>query len=340
MQIALDAGGLCANQGYGNYIFSINLLRALAKLDQTNTYTAYTFCNQAPFQNKTFIYKKFFPKFGFMKVRVSFEELFHRKDILLALNQAIPLISKSKIIAFSHGVSFIHYPDLYKSDFTRLKNQLDDYLKKSHIIVTSSTKVKDDLYQYYPTLKNRVFTLLPGIPYDFESHQARKRKRYLLFVGMNHQIKNVDSIVKLFFEIKKQARFKDYLLYLVGEFEEFSSKDVRIFPKISRLKLKRLYQETSVYISMSHYESFNFPVLEALSQNCPVVARDTAVIPEMRKFVYLGKNKREVFKKIVMLNSIQHPNKIPKLVRDDAELKKIFSWEKYVSRLRTLYNEL
>ena len=334
MQIALDAGGLCASQGYGNYIFSINILRALAKLDQTNTYTAYTFCNQAPFQNKIFIYKKFFPKFGFMKVRVSFEELFHRKDILLALNQAIPLISKSKIIAFSHGVSFIHYPDLYKSDFTRLKNQLDDYLKKSHIIVTSSTKVKDDLYQYYPTLKNRVFTLLPGIPYDFESHQARKRKKYLLFVGMNHPIKNVDSIVKLFFEIKKQARFKDYLLYLVGEFEEFSSKDVRIFPKISRQKLKRLYQEASVYISMSHYESFNFPILEALSQNCPVVTRDTAVIPEMKPYVNDCKSEKDCFKVLYNVCSKNYKN------QNIHELKSLFSWEKYVSRLRTLYNEL
>ena len=336
MQISLDAGGLCVNQGYGNYIFSINILRAIALFDRTNTYTAYTFCRQSPFQNKTLFYKKLLPKFGFMKLRVSFEEYIHKKDIFLAINQAFPHLTKAKIIAFSHGLSFIHYPNLYKSDFNRLKNQLDDYLKKSHIIVTTSTKVKDDLYQYYPNLKNRVFTILPGIPYDFETHEVRKRKKYLLFVGMNHPIKDIDRLVKLFLELKKQKTFADYQLFLVGEFQAFASHDIRIFPKISRQKLKLLYQEATAYVSMSYYESFNFPILEALSQNCTVVALEGAVIPEMKPYVNVCKNNEE-FAQLLTNVILRPPNRRD---QDDIELRDIFSWEKYVNRLRTLYNEL
>jgi len=334
MQISLDAGGLCVNQGYGNYIFSINILRAIALFDRTNTYTAYTFCRQSPFQNKTLFYKKLLPKFGFMKLRVSFEEYIHKKDIFLAIDQALPHLTKAKIIAFSHGLSFIHYPNLYKSDFTRLKNQLDDYLKKSYIIVTTSTKVKDDLYQYYPNLKNRVFTILPGIPYDFESHEVRKRKKYLLFVGMNHPVKNVERLVKLFLEFKKQKPFFGYQLFLVGEFQAFALQDIRIFPKISRQKLKLLYQEASVYISMSHYESFNFPILEALSQNCTVVALESAVIPEMQPYINVCKTEKDCLEALYKISSKNHKN------QNFNNLDSLFSWEKYVNRLRTLYNEL
>ena len=327
MQISLDAGGLCVNQGYGNYIFSINILRAIALFDRTNTYTAYTFCRQSPFQNKTLFYKKLLPKFGFMKLRVSFEEYIHKKDIFLAIDQALPHLTKAKIIAFSHGLSFIHYPNLYKSDFTRLKNQLDDYLKKSYIIVTTSTKVKDDLYQYYPNLKNRVFTILPGIPYDFESHEVRKRKKYLLFVGMNHPVKNVERLVKLFLEFKKQKPFFGYQLFLVGEFQAFALQDIRIFPKISRQKLKLLYQEASVYISMSHYESFNFPILEALSQNCTVVALESAVIPEMQPYINVCKTEKDCLEALYKISSKNHKN------QNFNNLDSYFSQEKRESRL-------
>ncbi len=350
MNIAIDAGGLCVDQGYGNYIFTINFLHAVADFDRTNKYTAYTFCNQTPYQNTTLSYKKIFPKLGFMKVRVSFEEMFHKKTIFLGINQALPFFTQGKIIAFSHGLSFIHYPNFYKNDFSSLKSQLDDYLKKSNIIVTSSDKVKEDLYKYFPKAKNRIFTLLPGLPYDFQSYKPKKRRKYILFVGMNHKIKNVDQIVKLFFEFKKKEAFKDYLLYLVGEFEEFAAKDIRIFRKINRQKLKHIYQEAAVYVAMSHYESFNFPVLEALSQHCPVVALESAVIPEMKKYVYIAKNDEQLIsllKKVVILNEVKNPVNFQRdpstslrFAQDDTELRKTFSWEKYIMRLRTLYNEL
>jgi len=343
MNIGVDAGGLCVKQGYGNYIFTVNLLHAITQFDKVNNYTAYTFCDSHPFQNRKFIYRKLLPKIGWMKLRVTVEEFLNQKGLFLALNQAFPPFTHGKIIAFSHGLSFIRRPDFYKRDFSRLKKQLDEYLKKSDVIVTTSIKVEQDLYKYYPKLNKRVLTLLPGIPYDFQSYQFKKRKKYLLFVGMNHQIKNVDAIIRLYLKIKKESNFKDYQLYLVGHFEEYKSKDIHIFPKISRARLKVLYQEAYAYISMSCYESFNFPVLEALSQKCPVVALETAVIPEIKKFVNLAKNDGEfikILKRLVMLNSIQHPNKIAKKDRDDNELKTLFSWEKYVTCLRTLYNEL
>ena len=52
-----------------------------------------------------------------MKARVSLEELVNEKDIFLALNQASPLFTGSRIISFSHGLSFYFYADFYPDSF-------------------------------------------------------------------------------------------------------------------------------------------------------------------------------------------------------------------------------
>ncbi|OGK13960.1 hypothetical protein A3A93_04925 [Candidatus Roizmanbacteria bacterium RIFCSPLOWO2_01_FULL_38_12] len=336
--ISIDAGGLCVDQGYGNYVFTINLLCAISRYDRNNKYTAYTFCGSKPFQKKRLSYKVL-PKSGFMKLRVSWEELTQRQDVFLGLNQALPFFSRGKMFAFSHGLSFLRYPGFYKKDFERLKIQLHVYLSKSGKIITTSEKVKDELINFAPASKNRIVALLPGIPYDFETYSERKRKKYLLFVGMNHRIKNVNKLVKCFQKLIRKNEYANFKLYLVGPFNRFQSETILVFPTITRQKLKVLYQEAALYVCMSHYESFNFPILEALSQRCPVVALKSAVISEMKKFVHVVNNEQEFIEfgitKTVNQVRVDYGGEV-----DVDELKKTFSWKSYITKLMKLYHEL
>lgn len=331
MNISVDAGALCAPYGrrLGTGIFTANLIEALQKYDKKNAYFFYSFCKKPAdvFLQKKHSYKVLLPKQYWMTARVSMEEFFHPKNIFLGLNQAFPFFTKAKRIGFSHGLSFLRYRDLYKNDGRRLENQLSHLIRKSSSIIVSSRRVEREFRQFFPQIKH-IFPIPFGIPFDMlQNTNVKKRDKFFLFVGEHHPIKNIGFLIDCFGELIKDIRFADYKLILVStEKIKTGNKNIFSYLYISRNKLQKLYQTASCYISASFYESFNFPVLEALSQNCPAVGLESAIIPEMAEFVSIAKNKKEFVEK--MKRAVLKKKPI-----DQKKLRERFSWETYIHTL-------
>lgn len=318
MHISIDGGALCQKQKTGNQTFTENLLQTLSLYDKTNAYTTYVFCKKnISLTNISF--KILWPSYGFLKLRISFSELTNKKDIFLALNQAFPLFGPKKIISFCHGLSYYFFPQYYsKLDVYKLKKQLVSMISKSSKIIVSSIKVRNELLSIFPKSKNIV--VLPfGIPYDInQKQQTKERKKIILVVGAGQQIKNIDFIIQSLNKLRQDKRFCNYRLILVGDKN-----------KSTREELIKLYSEASVLLTASHYESFNFPVLEALACGCPVVGLDSAIIPELKPYVVVT-NKENFIDKVKQ--TIISPPAI-----DYDKLKKEFSWKEYINNLIELY---
>jgi glycosyltransferase involved in cell wall biosynthesis len=206
-------------------------------------------------------------------------------------------------------------------------------IKRLIFIVVSSSKVKNELMHL--TSAN-IISIPFGIPFDFQTVTPQKRLPFFLFVGMNHGIKNVQFLIDRFLEFIHIKGFEKYELYLCGPFQDYStlSPQIKIYPEITRIKLKHLYQTATAYLTTSYYESFNFPALEALSQNCPVVGLQTAIIPEMNDFVLKAYNYSSFleYMKFVASGKIEGVNR--------KKLSSVFSWKKYVKTLNTVYNKV
>ena len=335
MKISIDGGGIPSKTGtaFGNAVFVDNFLKALTSVDRINRYFIYTFRDSQHIVNqKNFIFQNLRPSMGWMKVRVPFEEIMHKKKYFLAINQAVPEFTPAEIITFSHGLSFFYFKELYK-DYAKLKKQLDVYISKSKYIVTSSKRVKNELIQL-GVVKNRLIVNPFGIPFDFQTTKVQKREQFFLFTGMNHSIKNIPYLIDVFKQLLLTKEYSEFKMYLCGPFDEYGDVPfIKVFSTISRRKLKDLYQKATGYISASFYESFNFPILEALSQNCPVIALQSAVIPELEEYTQVVKNKSE------FLNSMKLciNNKTKKI--NQRSLKADFSWNKYVNTVIKLYNK-
>lgn len=318
MRISVDAGALCQTQKTGNFTFTENLLKALFLYDKTDDYIAYTFCREN-ISKENIKYRLLQPSFGFLKLRIAIEELINKKDIFLALNQGLPLFGPNKIISFCHGLSYYFFPQYYsKHDVCKLKKQLALMISKSNKIIVSSVKVKDELISIFP--KNKNIVVLPfGIPYDVSDRQPVSRKeKLILVVGAGQKIKNIDFIIKSFDILKQDKDFQDYKLVLVGDKN-----------KPLREELTKLYSKASALLTASHYESFNFPVLEALTSGCPVIGLDSAIIPELKQYVVVT-NKENFIEKVKQ--TIISPPAI-----DYDKLKKEFSWREYINNLIELY---
>lgn len=310
MKISVDGGGLGAKKGerFGNYIFSQNLIQALAEFDKKNQYCFYTFDKIKPF-------------FAWSKIQLSLQELKEKKDIFLALNQAIPLYVSGKIISFCHGLSYYYHPEQYtQKDKLRLNDQLKNMMTRSDYIIASSIKVKKELLFIDKRLNKKIIVIPFGVPFDMLSKDRLKKtnkQKYFLFVGMDHSIKNIKFIIKAFRKLKKIEEFKEYKLIVVTK-------------NCSRKKLKQLYQGATALLTASFYESFNLPVLEALSQGCPIIGLRSAVIPEFQSYVNIANNKEEFIKLM----------KKPVIKPDSDLINKIinnFNWNNYVNKLVKLY---
>lgn len=302
MIVSVDGGSLAQtkNRG-GNLTFTENLLKALSLYDKKNVYEIYTLGRL---------------KHGWMKLQVSLKEVAQKKDVFLALNQAMPLVGPKKIISFCHGLSYYYFPQYYRrQDCDRLNKQLKEMIKKSDKIVVSSIKVLKELKSIFPG-KDNIEVIPFGIPYDVVDKLPLKKEKIILALGAGQPIKNIDYIIKSYRQLITDKAYRDYKLILIG-----SSKP--------RKSLIKLYQTSSVLLTASHYESFNFPVIEALSCGCPVVGLKAAIIPEMEKFIEIATQSDFVEK---IKKTISNPKKI-----DYDDLKGTFSWESYVKKLVILY---
>jgi len=303
MKISVDLGATFGKGFFGTKIFGLNLKEALLKYDKNNQYFFYDF-------------KTVFPKVFWMKLGVSFKEWHLKPDVFLALNQALPFYFHKKAIVFSHGLSFYFFPKCYpKNVLNRLENQLKEMIKRADKIVVSSKKVKDEFFQFFPKIKEKIYVLPFGIPFDCLKERLKKTKeKFFLTLSGSQAIKNFSFIKEIFFEFKKKN--PEYKLINVENF--------------SRKKLINLYKKATAFLTASYYESFNLPVLEALSLGCPVVGLESAVIPELRDYVNLARDKANFLK--LMKEMPKKPT--PSLIK---KLKKEFSWEKYVKKLVELY---
>ena len=135
--------------------------------------------------------------------------------------------------------------------------------------------------------------------------------------------------------MKCDDKYKKYKLLLVGDWKKYENKKLGIvsFSNITREKLKKLYQGATALLTASHYESFNFPVLEALSQGCPVIGLKSAIIPELKPYVNVANNLNEFVN--LMKSSINKSFNLT-AVRQ-ARLYSRFNWQNYVKNLVKLY---
>ena len=303
MKISVDLGASFGKGFFGTKIFSLNLKKALLKYDKNNQYFFY--------DDKTV-----WPKIFWMKLGVSLKEWQLKPDVFLALNQALPFYFHKKVIVFSHGLSFYFFPKYYpKNVFNRLNNQLKEIIKKADKIVVSSKKVKDQFLSLFPKIEDKIYVLPFGIPFDcLKEKPIKTKEKFFLTLSGSQPIKNFSFIKKTFFVFKKKN--PDYKLINVEN--------------IRRKKLISLYQKATAFLTASYYESFNLPVLEALSLGCPVVGLESAVVPELRDYVNLAKDKDDFLR--LMKEIPKKPTTF--LIK---KLKEEFSWKKYVKKLVELY---
>jgi len=273
------------------------------------------------------------------------------KKLLLNLGNTAPLIYDRNILT-SHGLAWKFYPDSYSKKFVLWYSFLiPRLLNKALLILTVSNRAKNELHDVYGISDEKIEVLYPGVSPVFKPIPTEPQN-YILFVGSIHPIKNLTALIKALEIVHEE--FKDVELWIVGEVDRriFKSytmniqKQTPLMKKIKFLGFKRdedlvkLYNSALCLVLPSLYETFAFPVLEALACGCPVIVSDLEVMHELygESVLYTDPfDPMDIASKIVQL--LKDKDMRLRLRNEGLKKAKKFTWDKSFDRLRKIFKE-
>jgi len=217
---------------------------------------------------------------------------------------------------------------------------------KAQRIIVPSRSTASDLVKFYKIKPENIKIIYPGIENIFYPRNEKEivkikkkyklEKEYLLYVGRLTKIKNIKGLVKTYSLLPKQI--KDQYDLVLGGFGKETYTGIKQLGYVDEKDLPALYSGAKIFISPSFYEGFGFPLLEAISCGCPVIAGKNGSASEI-----VGKAGLLVDPK----NITDIKNKIELLLTNDKLYQKVksetikeaqkFSLEKFG---REVYNEI
>lgn len=286
-------------------------------------------------------------------VLLDYKLLWHKYDIYHPTYYS-SLVKKRKDIKIIITVyDMIH--ELYSSKFKILDNGIDtkkkSILNADHIICISMT-TKKDLMKIYNIKDEHISVTYLGISLnnsDFLSARFDKSKKpYLLYVGRRPDYKNFKILLKAFNALNLK---KDFDLVCFGggmfsknelvEFKKLQIEDSIKYTEGSDEVLRSYYKNAHISIYPSLYEGFGFPVLEAMSNNCMVIASNGGSIPEIAgdaAMLFSPDNADELSFSIKQAINDSHLRE--EYIKKGRERARLFSWDKTALETYNVYGKV
>jgi len=262
-------------------------------------------------------------------------------DVFFAPNFVTPKLFRviGKRVITIHDCTFAYYPELLQREtLQHLSKRLPREVEIADRIIAVSTQTRRDIEKIFSVRSDKITVVLHGNPIASPLPYEPPNKPYLLVVGTLEPRKNITAILDAFEIVRRQGISLNLnIIGKVGWKSASIRKRLKQHPfahAISHLsyapseQLGSYYAQAFCLVFPSLYEGFGFPVLEAMSLGCPVVATPLESIKEVGgdACLYVGQRPHEIAEGIIRL----YEN--PQLREDLAEKGKVrarqFSWEK------------
>lgn len=267
--------------------------------------------------------------------------------LLLNLGNTAPVLYKNKIFTH-HDITYIRFPESYSLKFRliyRLMASLN--FKNSLSFITVSNFSKKDISDFYNVNMENIHVLYNGVNCKFKKNDNKilnHGKPFALAVSSPSYHKNFSALINAFSKIDNPIELK-----IIGSstsvFKNFKNHEVnpniKFLGRISDDELIELYQTAEFFIFPSLYEGFGIPPLEAQACGCPVLASNTASIPEVLGNSALYFNPKDT---IDIQNAIEKASVDQVLKHNLIELGfanvKKYSWENSALKLNKIIEEV
>jgi glycosyltransferase involved in cell wall biosynthesis len=223
------------------------------------------------------------------------------------------------------------------------------FLEDADVIVCVSEYTKSRLVAHYPTLAYKATVVYNGV--ELPDVQACKdhRKNQFLFVGDRGSYKDFNIVLTAFALVLKGHSDANLLCVGGKAFSESEKKflislgiDERVSQAtITEEELQASYSESLATIVSSRVEGFGLPVVEAMANNCLVIATDIPVFKEIASDAYLDfppGDKTKLAER--MFQIIEDPLVFGDLKLRGIEIARSLSWSRMFHEISDIYIEL
>lgn len=367
MTIGIEAERANLPNPAGPERYAIELIRQLAKLDQTNDYILYFRTKpQDWFYNlpKNFSLKVIpFPKF-WTQIRISWEMLLYPVDILLIMASALPIIHPRRSVVTVHDIAFELFEGIYSGFMNYYQKWTARFAAKyaAKILAVSQT-TKDDLVRVYKTDPNKIIVTHLGLKEDFRPMKYEEAQpvldkynlvyqKYILFVGTIQPRKNIIRLVEAYKKINRQNHVEEKLVIAGGRgwlWEPILKKvkmvgldgSTKYLDYVPKEDLPYLYAGAKLLTLPALYEGFGFPPLEAMASGVPVVVSNISSLPEIVGDVGVLVDPNSVdsiaegLLKVLMDQNLRND-----MIRRGLERAKQFTWENTARKTLEVFESL
>lgn len=222
-----------------------------------------------------------------------------------------------KEILLVHDLYPILHPE-FASFKTHLYNKLFFGLTLRHAykILVNSEQTKIELLKYFSVMESKIFkifippTIKKKLFYKDTKNNFLKmivKKPFILYVGNLDLRKNLFNLIKAFYQIKKEKKFFEYRLVLVGKSgfkyekiknfiqkDKIHGKDIILTGYLSHSDKYYLLSKCKVFVYLSFYEGLGIPIFEAAYFGKPIISSSVPIINEIFKNTILTVNPNDV----------------------------------------------
>jgi glycosyltransferase involved in cell wall biosynthesis len=279
-------------------------------------------------------------------------------EIVHSFSFQAPIVGNARLVYTVYDLSFWTHPEFTtESDRLSCQRGMLNAIHSASALVFFSENSRNDFFALLP-LPNRVQTLpiavLPlasRFPSALMSRSCSWQGPWLS-VGAMEPGKNFDLLLDAY-EIYRQRSKCSRKLFLAGgkgwkseatwrriaDLQHSGAVEHRGY--VSDRELQRLYKQAFGFVFPSHYEGFGLPILESMSQACPVIASRNSSLPEVggEAVLYWNGESPEMLAES-MLQLEEDEKLYLRLSREGLERSRLFSWEKTALRLRQFYERV
>jgi glycosyltransferase involved in cell wall biosynthesis len=367
MRIGIDARKL-RDYGIGTYVR--NLLRQLARQDDGDYVV---FCRDTDIESVRDLGPRFRPvreEAGAYSIReqlaIPIDVRREAIDLFHAPHYVLPPLTPCRSVVTIHDCIHLRFPQYLPSrlGYAYARAQMWSATHRAARVITVSEASKRDILRYFRVAESRIDVIYNAIderfwqePDNDEIDRVRQRYQlnapFVLYAGNIKPHKNLERLIEAFHILRQSPAFKDVQLLIIGdEISKYATlrravhrhklhKFVRFFGFVPDRTLAALYRLADVFVFPSLYEGFGLPPLEAMASGTPVVTSNVSSLPEV------------VGDAAIMIDPYEPAaiaDAIERVLTDDAlraDLRRRglarareFSWERSISRVREIYNEV
>ena len=310
MRIAIDAHSVGTRLA-GNETYAVNLIEALAEIDQVNNYTIYVTRHEAverfAARWPNFTVVRTLPHSPLVRIPVTLSAELRRRPVdVLHVQFTAPPMAPCPVVLSIHDLSFEHLPETFKRrSRMQLRLTVRRSARKAAKILTLSESVRRDVIATYHIPPANITTIPLAAPPHFrpvanEKDLQRVRHTYgiegdyILSVGSIQPRKNLRRLVHAYSRLQEERPgVKLPILVLVGKKAWLYGDTLRAIEQsgirsqilltdyVSETDLPALYSGSLCFVYPSYFEGFGLPPLEAMQCGTPVIVGNKTSLPEV-----------------------------------------------------------